>query len=218
MPEAVKPPSRRGSLFVISAPSGSGKTTLVQKLLANVKEVRFSISYTTRAVRGEEKDGVDYHFISRDEFLKKTNRGGFLEWAEVYGNLYGTGREETERVRNQGIDVLLDIDVQGAAQVRVAQADAVTIFIMPPSFEALAERLKGRNQDAPDVIASRLEAARKEIARYHEFDYVLVNEDVDSTAEELRAVVFAERSRPPLLKDRLRPILESFKLGEDESE
>lgn len=204
---------RRGSLFVISAPSGSGKTTLVQKLLQSIDEMQFSISYTTRARRGEEKDGVDYHFVTEEAFREKIEAGGFLEWAEVHGNFYGTGSAEAEAIRDRGIDVILDIDVQGAAQVRKVQPDAASIFVMPPSFQVLEKRLKGRRQDSAEVIAARLEGARREIARYSEFHYVLINEDVERTSEELRAIVFAERARPRLLEERLRPILESFELG-----
>jgi len=196
---------------VISAPSGSGKTTLVSKLIASFSDLRFSVSYTTRAPRGAERDGVDYHFVTRDEFQEKIRRGELLEWAEVHGNLYGTSKPETERIRAGGQDILLDVDVQGADQVRKAAPEAVTMFVMPPSFQVLEERLRGRKQDSPEVIESRLAGARREIDRYREFHYVLVNDDIEETAELLRSVVLAERARPHLLEDRLRPILESFR-------
>lgn len=205
--------SRRGSLFVISAPSGSGKTTLVQKLLESTDEMQFCVSYTTRDRRGREKDGVDYHFVSAEAFRKKIEAEEFLEWAEVYGNYYGTGRQEADAIRDRGIDVILDIDVQGAAQVRKVQPDAASIFVMPPSFQVLEKRLRDRQQDSPEAIASRLEVARREVARYSEFHYVLVNEDVEQTSAELRAIVRAERARPRLLEEKLRPILASFELG-----
>ena len=196
---------------MISAPSGSGKTTLVSKLIASFSDLRFSVSYTTRAPRGAERDGVDYHFVTRDEFQEKIRRGELLEWAEVHGNLYGTSKPETERIRAGGQDILLDVDVQGADQVRKAAPEAVTMFVMPPSFQVLEERLRGRKQDSPEVIESRLAGARREIDRYREFHYVLVNDDIEETAELLRSVVLAERARPHLLEDRLRPILESFR-------
>lgn len=202
---------RRGCLFVISAPSGSGKTTLVSKLIASFSDLRFSVSYTTRAPRGAERDGVDYHFVTRDEFQEKIRKGELLEWAEVHGNLYGTSKPETEGIRAGGQDILLDIDVQGAAQVRKAAPEAVTMFVMPPSFQILVERLRGRKQDSPEVIEARLAGARREIDRYREFHYVLVNDDIEETAELLRSIVLAERTRPHLLENRLRPIVESFR-------
>jgi guanylate kinase len=203
--------SRRGCLFVISAPSGSGKTTLVSKLLASFPDLRFSVSFTTRAPRGKERDGVEYHFVTRKEFQGKIDKGELLEWAEVHGNLYGTSKPETERIRAEGKDILLDVDVQGAGQVRKAEPEAVTMFVMPPSFKALEERLRGRKQDSPEVIAGRLANARREMERYRDYHYVLVNDDVEKTAELLKAIVLAERARPHLLEERLRPILESFR-------
>ena len=202
---------RRGCLFVISAPSGSGKTTLVQKLIRSFSDLRFSVSYTTRGPRGAERDGVDYHFVTRDEFQEKIRKGEFLEWAEVHGNLYGTSKVETERIRAGGQDILLDVDVQGADQVRKAEPEAVTMFVMPPSFQVLEERLRGRKQDSPEVIEGRLAGARREIDRYRDYHYVLVNDGIEETAELLKSIVLAERARPHLLEERLRPILESFR-------
>jgi guanylate kinase len=202
---------RYGCLFVISAPSGSGKTTLVRKLLAAFPELRFSVSYTTRPPRGAERDGVEYHFVSREEFQKRIRGGEFLEWAEVHGNLYGTSKIATERMRASGEDVLLDVDVQGAAQVRKAEPEAVTLFVMPPSFAALEERLRGRNQDSPEEIRERLAGARREVERYRDYHYVLINDQVDETTELLKAIVLAERSRPHLLEERLKPIVASFR-------
>jgi len=196
---------------VISAPSGSGKTTLVQKLIASFSDLRFSVSYTTRPPRGAERDGVDYHFVTRDEFQEKIRKAEFLEWAEVHGNLYGTSKVETERIRAGGQDILLDVDVQGADQVRKAEPEAVTMFVMPPSFQVLEERLRGRKQDSPEVIEARLAGARREIDRYRDYHYVLVNDDIEETAELLKAIVLAERARPHLLEERLRPILDSFR-------
>ncbi len=196
---------------MISAPSGSGKTTLVQKLLTSFDDLRFSVSYTTRAPRGAERDGVDYHFVIREAFQEKIGRGELLEWAEVHGNLYGTSKLETERIRAMGQDILLDVDVQGADQVRKAEPEAVTMFVMPPSFQVLEERLRGRKQDSPEVIEGRLAGARREIDRYGDYHYVLVNDRIEETAELLKSIVLAERARPHLLEERLRPILESFR-------
>ena len=203
--------ARRGNLFVISAPSGSGKTTLVRRLLDTLDDVRFSVSFTTRPVRGSERDGTDYHFVPSDLFRTKIEDGEFLEWAEVHGNYYGTSKIVTEQVRASGEDILLDVDVQGAAQVRKAQPDAITLFVMPPSFEVLEERLRGRRQDSDEVIAGRLEEARHEIHHYKDYDYVLINDSVERTSELLKAIVLAERTRPRLLTERIRPIVESFK-------
>jgi len=202
---------RRGNLFVISAPSGSGKTTLVRRLLDALDDVRFSVSFTTRSVRGTERDGIDYHFIEEQAFRSRIEDGEFLEWAEVHGNLYGTSKTETERVRAGGEDILLDVDVQGAAQVRKAQPDAVTLFVMPPSFTVLEERLRGRRQDSDEVIAGRLIEARHEIHHFKDYDYVLINDSVERTSDLFKAIVLAERTRPHLLQDRIRPIIESFK-------
>ena len=202
---------RRGNLFVISAPSGSGKTTLVRRLLDTLDDVRFSISFTTRPLRGSERDGIDYHFISEADFRAKIEDGEFLEWADVHGNLYGTSKIETEKIRSGGEDILLDVDVQGAAQVRKAQPDAVTLFILPPSFDVLEERLRGRRQDSDEVIEGRLNEARHEVHHYKDYDYVLVNDSVERTGELFKAIVLAERMRPHLLQDRIRPIIDSFK-------
>ena len=203
--------TRRGNLFVISAPSGSGKTTLVRRLLDSLDDVQFSISFTTRSVRGSERDGIDYHFIAEADFRSKIEDGEFLEWAEVHRNLYGTSKIETEKIRAGGEDILMDVDVQGATQVRKAQPDAVTLFIMPPSFGVLEERLRGRRQDSDKVIEGRLDEARHEIHHYKDYDYVLVNDSVERTSELFKAIVLAERMRPHLLQDRIRPILDTFK-------
>jgi guanylate kinase len=204
---------RRGSLFVISAPSGSGKTTLVRRLLESLDDIGFSVSLTTRPVREGERDGVDYHFVTEEAFRRKIAEGEFLEWAEVHGNLYGTSRVETEKTRASGKDILLDVDVQGAGQIRAAVPDAVTLFVLPPSFRVLEERLRGRRQDTPEVIDGRLEEARREVDHYEDYDYVLINESVEKTAELFKAIVLAQRARPHLLQERIRPILESFRRG-----
>lgn len=201
---------RRGNLFVMSAPSGSGKTTLRQQLLSRLEDVIFSVSYTTRQQRPGEKDGSDYHFICREEFEAKIGRNEFLEWAKVHDHLYGTGRAETEVVRNEGKDILLDLDVQGADQVRRAQPEAVTIFVLPPSLKVLEQRLRGRRRDEPHEIEQRLATARREVSRYREYHYVIVNDDIERSAQLLQAIVVAERARPHLMDDEIQSVLKSF--------
>jgi guanylate kinase len=203
--------NRRGNLVVVSAPSGSGKTTLVKKLLTTMETVVFSVSFTTRPRRDEERDGIDYHFVSEDVFRGKVAAKEFLEWAEVHGKLYGSGRAETETIRSSGNDVLLDVDVQGADQVREVCPEAITVFVLAPSFEILEERLRSRSSDPPEVIETRLKAAKKEVDHYQDYDYVLINEDIDRSTETLRSIVLAERAKRPLMESRIGPIVESFK-------
>lgn len=200
----------RGNLLVISAPSGSGKTTLVRRLVSEVEPVEFSISYTTRPTRPSEKDGVDYHFVTEEVFRKKIEEGDFLEWAEVHDKLYGTVRSETEAVLDRGIDLVLDIDVQGAGQVKHAMADAVLIFILPPSFEVLEQRLRDRRQNNPEDIERRLAVARREVSQYKNYDYAVVNDDIERCAALLRSIVFAERSKRERMEPVVRKILDTF--------
>lgn len=184
-----------GILFVVSAPSGAGKTSLVRGLLANDAGIRLSISYTTRPPRPGEVDGRDYHFVSRERFLQMLKAGEFLENAEVYGNLYGTGRGWVRGELEGGRDVLLEIDTQGADQVRRLFPDCVGIFILPPSLEVLESRLRGRGQDSEEVIARRLAAVREEIAHLGEYDYVIINNELEQAQEDLISIVRAERLR-----------------------
>jgi len=202
--------ARKGNLLVLSAPSGSGKTTVARKLLASVGDIEFSVSYTTRPRRQSETNGVDYHFISEEQFRAKIAGKEFLEWAEVHGKLYGTGQRETESICEQGRDVLLDVDVQGADQVRRAWPAAVFIFMLPPTFGVLKTRLRGRRQDALQAIEKRLETARLEINRYKDYDYVVINENIARSTALLRSIVLAERARPRLLSELIDPILSSF--------
>ncbi|MEE9263203.1 MAG: guanylate kinase [Vicinamibacteria bacterium] len=202
---------RLGSLLVISAPSGSGKTTLVRELVADVKGVEFSVSYTTRSRRSSEKEGVDYHFVSEREFRSKIEGNDFLEWAEVHERLYGTGRAKTEGVLRGGVDVVLDIDVQGAAQVKQAMPDAVLIFILPPSFEVLEQRLRDRRQNEEADIERRLTVARREVSQYQNYDYAVVNDEIERCAGLLQSIVLAERARRQRMEPIVRSILDSFK-------
>jgi len=184
-----------GSVFMVVAPSGAGKSTLVNALLARDPGIELSISFTTRAPRPGEADGREYHFTDADDFLARRRRGEFLEWAEVHGHYYGTSLPWIEQRLGAGRDVLLEIDWQGARQVRAALPQAIGIFILPPSIEALEARLHKRGQDSPQVIARRLLAAGAEISHAPEFDYVVINEDFDRALAELCAIVAATRLR-----------------------
>lgn len=183
----------KGNIYIVTAPSGAGKTSLVRKLLEADSEVQLSVSYTTRAPRPGEVNGKDYHFVDEAVFLDMLQRGDFLESAEVYGNRYGTSQSWIEKVIVSGSDILLEIDWQGAAQVRRIFPEAIGIFILPPSLEVLTQRLKGRASDSEEVIARRLAAAREDIRHVEEFDYVIINDLFDTALQELRAVVLAQR-------------------------
>ena len=182
-----------GNLFIISAPSGAGKTSLVHALLNLNPHIDLSISYTTRDPRSGEQNGKDYYFVSREDFLAMANRGEFLESAEVYGNLYGTSQIWISQEIAKGRDVLLEIDWQGAAQVRRLFPDCISVFILPPSIAALETRLKGRGKDNDTVIAKRLAAAREDIAHVAEFDYVIINDNLNNALRELDAVVLSAK-------------------------
>ena len=201
---------RRGCVFVFSGPSGTGKTTLAWEVVRQVPRTEFSISYTTRAPREGEQEGVDYRFVERPEFERRRDAGEFVEWAEVFGNLYGTRRAELEQVVGGGCDIVLDIDIQGALQVRHALEDAVLVFILPPDFDALQRRLAGRGTERPEVIARRLAAARSEIERAFDFDYLVLNDSLEDAASRLRAIVHSERQRRFRQENILRQVLSSF--------
>ncbi|HKW02126.1 MAG TPA: guanylate kinase [Vicinamibacterales bacterium] len=203
-------PGQRGLLFVVSAPSGTGKTTVVERLVEVCPRLEQSRSYTSRARRAGETDGVDYNFISRPEFEGMVARGEFLEWADVFGNLYGTNRGQTEARLAAGLDVVLVIDVQGARQVRQRMQDAVAVFVLPPSFEALERRLRGRSQDSSGAIARRLETARSEVAAVREYDYVVVNDELERCVNEICAIVTAERARRERRLGDIVPVVKTF--------
>jgi guanylate kinase len=204
-------PRARGLLFVVSAPSGTGKTTVVDRLVEVCPGLEKSRSYTSRARRSGETEGIDYNFISRPAFEAMVARDAFLEWAEVFGNLYGTSRDDTEARRTAGADVVLVIDVQGARQVRTRESDAIAVFILPPSPEVLEERLRRRSQDPEESILRRLATAREEVSAVEEYDYVVVNDaDLESCVEEIAAIVTAERARLDRRRARVDPIVRSF--------
>ena len=198
------------TVFIISAPSGSGKSTLVHRLLASDSNLLFSISYTTRPPRPTETNGIDYNFISRKDFEARLAHGEFLEYAEVFGNYYGTNRETFESAVRQGRDLILDIDVQGARQLKVAIPEAISIFVLPPSREILEQRLRSRSQDSEEVIQRRLRGAAEEVRNYSQYDYVLINREIGEASARLAAIVEAERLRKARMEEEVRPILESF--------
>jgi guanylate kinase len=198
------------TVFIISAPSGSGKSTLTSALIRTVPNIRFSVSYTTRQPRGEEKDGEAYFFIGRAEFEKRVALGEFLEHAEVFGNYYGTHISELARADRDGYDLVLDIDVQGARQLKEKIPSAVSIFVLAPSRQVLEERLRSRGQDSDEVIQRRLREAAEEIRNHFWYDYVLVNQEVAASIDSLVSIVKATRSRRDRMEDSIRPILETF--------
>lgn len=200
------------TVFIISAPSGSGKSTLVNHLVERVDRLRFSISHTTRPPRGHERDGEGYHFTTRADFEARVRDGEFLEHAEVFGNYYGTHRSELNRAQVEGMDLVLDIDVQGARQLRSKIPDAVSIFILAPSRAILEQRLRARGEDSEAVIERRLREAAEEIRNYRLYDYVLVNRQVEDSVETLASVVRAERIRRTRMEDQIRPILAGFEV------
>jgi guanylate kinase len=203
------------TVFIISAPSGSGKSTLVKGLFEQVSDLRFSISYTTRQPRGSERHGESYYFTGRETFEGMMARGEFLEHAEVFGNYYGTHQSELEFARAEGKDLVLDIDVQGAAQLKRKIPEAVTIFILAPSREILQQRLRARSEDSEAVMQRRLRGAAEEIRNYRLYDYVLVNREVGASVDTLSSIVKAERVRRTRIEDQIRPILETFEASEE---
>ncbi|MCU1234402.1 MAG: guanylate kinase [Candidatus Solibacter sp.] len=198
------------TVFIISAPSGSGKSTLVARLLDTVPDLMFSVSYTTRTPRGAEVNGKGYHFVSREEFEAMLARDEFLEWAEVFGNYYGTHRSILDEACAQGKDLVLDIDVQGARQLKKKISEAVTIFVLAPSRQVLEQRLRSRGEDREEVIMRRLKEAADEIRNYEDYDYVLINRILAEAEATLSAIVRAERVRRTRIEDQIRPILETF--------
>ncbi|NJD89924.1 MAG: guanylate kinase [Geobacter sp.] len=202
---------RKGILYVISAPSGAGKSTLCRELLDIFPELRHSVSFTTRKPRVGEVEGKDYFFVSREEFMQMVAEGGFAEWAEVHGNFYGTAIKTLRECCESGVDLILDIDCQGAAQLKEKQVDGVNIFILPPSFRELRHRLEGRNTDSPEVIARRIENAVAEIRESRWYDYIVVNDVFSRAVEDLKSIVEAERCRVSVVLQTLPP---EFRINE----
>ncbi|WP_428625113.1 guanylate kinase [Sedimenticola sp.] len=199
-----------GTLFIVSAPSGAGKTSLLKALVETEEQVRVSISHTTRPKRPGETPGVDYHFVDTDAFTRMIEAGAFLEHAEVFGNYYGTSEEGIREQMEQGNDVILEIDWQGAQQVRRRIPDTVSVFILPPTPEALRQRLGNRGQDSETVIQRRLGEAREEMSHYPEYDYIVVNDLFDQALGELRAIITAQRLRQSVQAQRLHERLQSL--------
>ncbi len=202
---------RRGLLLVVSAPSGTGKTTVVERLVQLVPDLAMSRSYTSRAARSGEYDGVDYNFITRARFEQMVAADAFLEWADVFGNLYGTCAADAEAELHAGRDLVLVIDVQGARQVRSRCADTVGVFVMPPSFDILERRLRGRSSDSEEAMQRRLRTARAEVAAFSEYNYVVVNDELDACVDRLRAIVLAERARLRAMRAAADRIVETFR-------
>jgi guanylate kinase len=200
-------------LYVITGPSGCGKSTLVRGVLEELKNVEFSVSFTTRKKRGTEKEGRDYYFISEKEFKNMIQEDKLVEWAVVHSHYYGTSKREVEK-KGMGRDLLLDIDVQGAEQIKEKYKKAVFVFILPPEFLELKRRLDRRGQENAESIRRRLEVARREIRHYYQFDYIIVNDELDKATEELKSIILTQRCRTDIRKKQIMPILRSF-YGED---
>jgi guanylate kinase len=201
----------RGQLFVVSAPSGTGKTTIVERLVQVVPNLALSRSYTSRAARSGENDGVDYNFITRAKFEQMIAADAFLEWADVFGNLYGTCADDAEGDLTSGRDLVLVIDVQGARQVRLRCKDTVGVFVLPPSYAVLERRLRGRSKDSEDAMQRRLATARAEVAAFLEYEYVVVNDELEACVDRLKAIILAERSRQRSMRPAAEQIVKSFR-------
>jgi guanylate kinase len=200
----------RGLLFIVSAPSGTGKTTLVERLVEQVPHLKMSRSYTSRPAREGEIDGVDYNFVTRERFEAMVAVGEFLEWADVFGNLYGTSAADTERILEAGSDLVLVIDVQGARKVRRRGIETTAVFVMPPSMEVLERRLRGRSKDSQASIAQRLEVARQEVAGFAEYDFVVINDELTAAVDRLRSIVIAERARLRCMRGEAEGVVKTF--------
>jgi guanylate kinase len=209
-PAAEEAPGYQGILFVISSPSGGGKGTLIRRVLGRVPGLSYSVSWTTRAPRPGERDGVNYHFVTPEEFTRMRDDGGFLEWAVVHGNFYGTARSVVAQELSEGHDIILEIDVQGAEAVRAALTGVVGVFILPPSLAVLRARLSARMTERPEELALRLRNARGEVEQYCHFDYLILNDEVERAAAQLASVVHAERARRERQEWVARRVLASF--------
>lgn len=199
-----------GRLIIISSPSGGGKGTLIKEVLDAVPDLAYSVSFTTRSPRFGEEEGRHYHFVSKQEFEEEMESGGFLEYAEVHGNYYGTSREQVDRMTSEGKDVILEIDVQGANWVRKRAPEALSIFILPPSFEVLKARLMARGTEDPADLELRLKNARSEVMEYEKFDYAVINDEIFSAARKLASIIIGERQHRDRQKEAICGILDSF--------
>jgi guanylate kinase len=200
----------RGTLFVVSSPSGGGKGTIIEHVLDRVQNLSYSVSYTTRAPRSKEVDGREYFFVSRDTFEEMVAAGEFLEWACVHGNFYGTAKSQILERTGAGADIILEVDVQGAAKVRELLMDSVSIFILPPSFDVLKQRLIARGTDAPAELELRLRRAPDEMREYSSFDYVIINDEVDKAVCQLESIIYAERARCMRQESVVREVIKEF--------
>lgn len=200
----------KGNLFIITSPSGGGKGTLIKEILRSVENISYSVSFTTRKIRAGEIHGKDYFFVSPDEFENLVRQGDFLEYANVHGNLYGTLRRQVKMETESGRDIILEIDVQGAESVKARMPEAVSVFILPPSFEVLRHRLTSRKTESEADLQLRLKNARTEVKFYRQFDYVIVNEEKNKAVENLRAVITAERLKPVRQTEGIESIISSF--------
>ncbi len=202
--------SLRGNLIIVSGPSGSGKTSVSGSVLAALPALRFSVSFTTRAPRGSEQDGREYHFVSKADFEKLIRAGEFLEWAQVYGNYYGTSARFVDGGISEGCDVLLDVDVQGAEAIRERRPDSISIFILPPSYQTLQQRLELRALDKRYVMEQRLRIARQEVRHYRNYDYLIVNDLLANAVEELKSIIIAARCRKERRAELAQSVLSKF--------
>jgi guanylate kinase len=200
----------RGQLFIVSAPSGTGKTTLVERLVQCSPGLRMSRSYTSRPARSGEQDGVDYNFITREQFEAMVRTGQFLEWADVFGNYYGTAAADTDALLTRGEDVVLVIDVQGARQVRSRGIETIGIFVLPPSAAVLEQRLRGRSKDSEEQIRRRLQVASDEVNEYAQYEYVVINDEIEAAVGRLQAIVGAERARVKRMREDAETVIGTF--------
>ena len=200
----------RGTLFVVSSPSGGGKGTIIEHVLEKVENLSYSVSYTTRAPRSKEIAGREYFFVTRDTFEEMIAAGEFLEWACVHGNFYGTAKNQVFKETAAGSDIILELDVQGAANVRQLLMDSVSIFILPPSYEVLKQRLIARGTDSPEELQVRLRRAPEELREYSNFDYVIINDEVEKAARQLASIIYAERSRCMRQEGLVREVMTEF--------
>jgi guanylate kinase len=209
--EPVNHAPSRGTLFVVSSPSGGGKGTIIRHVLAVVDNLSYSVSYTTRAPRQSEVDGREYFFVSRETFDEMVRAGEFLEWACVHGNFYGTSKKQIMEETAAGADLILEVDVQGAASVRQLLMDSVSIFILPPSYEVLRQRLIARGTDSPQQLEVRLRNAPEELKQYSSFDYVIINDEIDKASAQLASIIYAERARCMRQEPLVREVIQKFK-------